>query len=602
MSQNKTQITKSELIHKFFPIYFYRKRLDIAARDMLGLDLSPHHRVTLRDWGKSKHYNHLLASRGMGKSVLIAIYYVLMAVLYPKNKLMIVGGTGFRQSKMVMLEMEKIILNRLSGQRDVNYIKASLVDRRRVINKDPSFWSISLVNGSIVYAVPIGDGSTIRGLRSYITAQDEAFLLSSNLVQSVLDPMLNVLYDPTKSEEEQEIKSQSIKTSTIDYAHRSFYKEYLKYRAVLGGNLIDNSKDKLSNSDISVFEWNFEDAYYETENDKTRTVWGIDYKRIKERKNNPNIDEDIWLAENKNIPMDISGGYFSFDSVDKCSNVLLNKGDLDSFPEVLESCSGECILGVDTAPASANSAFVVIKVGNLNMVNRDVSLCKVANFGQPCPLLGKRQNCLYGKYNAVIYAYEENKMSQKDRIKLIYDLMDRYNIISVAMDARGGGYELADLLKDRDYIKNVIGHDQVPIYDPQKDTVNDAIPVLNLYTTNQKDNLIFNAYLKALLSNTKITLPKALRSKPENNKIFEIYGHIETLVNQLIRIKAIPQGKFLKFDIEVVSPETGRKQTGNKDLYSALLYAVARERELKEEQRNTVEEQTTLSAPVLFNM
>jgi len=43
------QYTQRELAKKLFPIYFYRQHLDIAAKDILGLNLAPHHRLILRD-------------------------------------------------------------------------------------------------------------------------------------------------------------------------------------------------------------------------------------------------------------------------------------------------------------------------------------------------------------------------------------------------------------------------------------------------------------------------------------------------------------------------------------------------------------------------
>lgn len=600
---SKIQKTKTELIQRFFPIYFYRRHMDLAARDILGLTLAPHHRLILRDWAKGKHYNMVLASRGTGKTILCAIYFVLMCILYAKNKLMVVGGQGFRGAKFLLLEMEKVVMGRLSGQDTVGYAKACLQDNRRAINRDPSFWSMSFTNGSVVYGVPLGnDGQTIRGLRSFAIAQDEAFLLSSHMVQSVLEPMLNVLFDPTKAKEDQPIKSQSLKFSTIDYSYRDFYKEYEHYKAILEqGDTILNDGDAIDPNDISLFEFNFEDSFYK-EGDKVTTLWGMDFQRIQEKKLNKNTDLEVWHAENKNIPMDVSGGYFPIETIEDCTNIILDTKK-DTFPEALDSCPGQCILGIDTAPAKANTAFVIIKIGQFNSSDRDVSKCQIANAGQPCPMLGKGKSCIYKGYNALIYAFEANKMDQKKRVQKIYELLGRYNIIAIAMDARGGGYELADLLRDAQYIDQNVGYDKKPIYDPKEYPNGEGHPILKLYKITQSDNMIFNAYLKGMLGNRQFLLPKPLRGRPENLRLLEIYGHVETLISQLARIKATPHGQGLKYEIEAVDPSTGRMSSGTKDLYSALLYATGRLRELliDQEQTNRVRE-VLFAEPIVFDM
>ena len=131
--------TINELVSRLFPIYFYRKHLDLAAKDLLGLDLAPHHRLILRDWGRSKQINLIFCSRGMGKSVLLAIFYLLMGFLYPRLKMLMVGGGGFRQAKFVLLEVEKIINCQLSGQGLTYYAKNSMSDKKGIVKKDPSF-------------------------------------------------------------------------------------------------------------------------------------------------------------------------------------------------------------------------------------------------------------------------------------------------------------------------------------------------------------------------------------------------------------------------------------------------------------------------------
>lgn len=596
---DKVQLTINEQVKRYMPIYFYRRHLDLAAKDILGLSLSPHHRLVIRDWGRNKPINTFFASRGMGKSVLLAIFYLLMCILYPKLKVMIVCGNGYRGAKMVMLECERIILCQLSGQDNVFFAKNSLRIPAKPLSKDISYWTMTFQNGSIIYAVPLGltnNGNVIRGLRAHILGQDESFMVPSKLYQAVLEPMLNVQYDMYKSPEEQMLKNMSIMISTCDFSYRDFYKQFEYYKTVLERKSNSNT---IKAKDISLFEFNIDDSYY-VQDTKRKMTWGIDYDKIVQKKELPTSDLSLWMSENKNIPLNLKGGYFDYESIEKCMNVCLDEAK-DLYPEVLDSCSAPCILGIDTAPADANTAFVIIKAGTLDWRNKDSSLCQTANNGMPCPLYTTRgYGCKAKKKNALIYAYEENKMRQKNRVEKIYELIDRYNIISIALDARGGGYELADLLRDTGYVHTVIGPHAKAIYDPNNNPHSEGMPMLKLYALTQDMNMIMAAYLKGLVSNQYILLPRPFRDRPDNPRILEAMGHVEHAINQLARIKAYPAGRGLKFNIDTIDPNTGRTVSAKKDLFSAFLYSVGRLRELVDEQerlnrRGSVELQPAMS-------
>ena len=601
---NKTQFTINETIDRLFPIYFYRKHLDVAAKDLLGLKLSPHHSLVLRDWGLGKPINLFFASRGMGKTILLAILYVLRAILYPNLKQVAAAGQGYRGSKIVLYECEKIIKCHLGGQENVQFALGCVSNPKKIILKDPSYWSIDFTNGSSILGIPLAastEGDSIRGIRCHTLGQDEAFLISSNLYQAVLDPMMNVLYDPSLPEDKQPIKNMSIAISTCDYTYRDFYMQYAYYKSLLENvnkedltTLPDEVVDKtLSANDVSVYEFNLEDTFYKTSDGRRIMTWGINYERILQKLNIPTTDISLWNSENKNIPLNLQGGYFPYDCIVKGQEISFDRED-DLFLEPLESCSAYCLLGVDTAPSGDNTALVVIKVGALNNKERDISKCATANLGEQCSFYEVGKSCKLKNYVTVVYAFEKNKMSQQERVKLIYNLMEKFNIVSVAMDSRGGGYELSDLLADADYLMS-LGINKRPIYDPTyKTEVRKGMPILKLYATTQEQNMLFNGYMRGIIENMSLIFPRPLRYHHENTIIFESAGHIETLVSQLVRVKAIPAGKGAKFDIESVDPRTGKRMSGKKDLYSALLYAVGRMRELIDEELTNIDYSTLL--------
>lgn len=593
------KFSNKEIAEQLFPIYFYRKNFDIAAKDLLGLHLSPHHRIIIRSWAKNKAYNYLYASRGSGKTVLKAIFYLLCAMLYPRLKIVATGGGGFRTSKLVLQEVEKVIEGHLSGQKKYNYAKNCLVDPKKPILKDPSYWSINFTNGSYLYAIPLAiasEGNVVRGIRAHFLGQDEAFLIPQKISQSVLENMQNVLYDVNKDKDEQPIRNMLFKTSTCDFSSRDFYKEFKFYQAILNG---ETDAHDIKKDDISLFEFNLDDYYYMLPNKKRKLLWGVDIDAIIKKKSSPTADLALWTAENKNVPIDATGGYFPLETLLKAQSSLSEMEDI--FPEVLESCSEFCILGIDAAPKRATTAFVVIKVSTDNFSLQNPKKCDTANGGSPCNFL-KGKSCLMGLKYSVVYCYENQKMTQRERVKKIYDLYRRYNIKQIAMDLRGGGYEVSTLLRDSLFVTEVcneLGMDNPGlIYDPKEIKDEKGLGILTMYATTADMNLKFNGFLKTILSNGRLVIPPPLRTRDVSDYILEGHGHCETLISQLARIKIMSGMRTVNFDIETVDPETGRPGSGKKDLYSALLYAAGKLQEVLETQ---TEEVALDAEPILFN-
>lgn len=539
----------------------------MAARDILGLDLAPHHALILREWCRDKPTNDWTGSRGTGKTVLLAIFYLLNALLYPKNKLVIIGGGGFRQSKFVMLEIEKIIKCRLSGQRSVFYTKGCLENPNKIINKDPAFWHIIFKHGSQIFALPIGQaGETIRGARAFKTGLDEAFLIPEQIKQAILEPMSYVLADP--SGKEQSISTQDFNTSTVDYTTRGYWKNYIENRRRIQSGA----------EDISTFEFNYEDCFTVKKDGTRHAFWGMNFDKIIKAKTDPNKDLSIWMAENKNTPMDISDGYFPVNELERAANFAIDE-KIDLFLQPLLGCESPCILGIDNAPTEANTAFTVIRAGVLSEDRRNPEICKELDYKLEdeigCPFVDRKSGkCKLGDYNNVVYTFEENQMSLKNRVKLVYDLLKNFNITHIFMDKRGGGWELAELLRDRQIISEVVSEDVPILFDPtdERNINMQGSPILNLLATDAQMNLKFNSFLKGQISHLKLLFPKPVLVCSDE-RLKQIYDSLKMLLLQISRIKAHPAGSWFSFEIEGLDLE-GRRKKLKKDLYSSLLYAV----------------------------
>jgi intein/homing endonuclease len=121
--------------------------LAFAAATLLDVQLLPEQSVILEElW--IRPFPMYVASRGFGKSFLLALYALLKCALYPGTKIVIVGA-GFRQAKIIFEYMEQLWRNAP--------ILRSICDSNSGPSRDVDRCTMR-VNDSWAIAIPIGDG------------------------------------------------------------------------------------------------------------------------------------------------------------------------------------------------------------------------------------------------------------------------------------------------------------------------------------------------------------------------------------------------------------------------------------------------------------
>jgi hypothetical protein len=122
-------------------VKFYRENPCIAVYELLGVDLAPIQRLVFEDmW--FKNYVITVASRGFGKTYLLAVLATLSCMLYPGYRVGLIAPV-FRQSKMIFGEIEKLYLylNRGGSKQQVEEslitLKESLSDAKSFIEQEP---------------------------------------------------------------------------------------------------------------------------------------------------------------------------------------------------------------------------------------------------------------------------------------------------------------------------------------------------------------------------------------------------------------------------------------------------------------------------------
>ena len=134
------------------------RNLGSTCKMLFGIELHPIQIAILQEFW-IRPFPMFIASRGFGKSFLMSLYCILKCTFVPGTKIVVVGA-GFRQSKILFEYMETIwrnspiLRNIFAGnndgpRRDVDRCTLRLGDS----------WPI---------AIPMGDGSKIRGLRAHI--------------------------------------------------------------------------------------------------------------------------------------------------------------------------------------------------------------------------------------------------------------------------------------------------------------------------------------------------------------------------------------------------------------------------------------------------
>ena len=178
--------------NKLLMIEYYRANPCQASSDLLGIDLAPHQRICLKAMWFCD-YTILTLSRGTGKTFMLSLYSVLRALLYPGEKVGIISPT-FRQSKFVWAEVEKI------------YDSSEIL--RESCSKPPARTPESCYlrfagggdrAGSVIEALPLGDGGKIRGARYFSIVCDEVAQIPSIILDIVVRGMMATTKNPMEN-------------------------------------------------------------------------------------------------------------------------------------------------------------------------------------------------------------------------------------------------------------------------------------------------------------------------------------------------------------------------------------------------------------------
>ena len=582
------------------------KYMHWTVKTLLNVDLLPEQVVILQElWNKS--FPMYIASRGFGKSYLLAVYAALRCLLIPGSKIVIVGA-AFRQSKVIFEYMDVIWRNAPIYRSLCNDASGPRRDVDRCTLKVNDSWTI---------AVPLGDGSKIRGLRAHTIIADEFNSIPVEIYETVVagfaavskDPAGNVKEAATRKamqedgvwSEKQEEKfnerhrNQSILSGTAGYDFEPYADYHRKYQKTIksGGNI-----EKL------IEDGNAEDIpeYMKRLNHKQFSIIRMPYELIPEgfmddqqvSRSRATMHSGIYMMEYGACFAKDSQGFFKRTVIEACvasdKNVAKENwptwcdGPFDAMTR--GSQDKQYIFGIDPASEVDNFALIVMEI--------------------------------HEQHQRIVYSWTTNKKDFQNRKKLgltevndyygfcvrkIRDLMQVFPCVKIGIDSQGGGYAIAEGLRDPDKMDPQLNEVAIlPIIeDKAKDT--DRLPGLHILEyinfasaewTSQANHGLrkdmedrfllfprFDQLTLGMVTKQDETRFKKLKDQIGDSAALKLYDTLEDVIMDIedlktelstIMVTRTASGRE-KFDTPEIKLGTGKKGRMRKDRYSALVIA-----------------------------
>tara|TARA_R100000278_G_scaffold2117_2_gene4096 strand:+ start:6298 stop:8319 length:2022 start_codon:yes stop_codon:yes gene_type:complete len=592
IGRSKQEIEKPDL--HLIKIFRDPSYLGSTVKLLFGIELHPIQVAILQEFWV-RPFPMFIASRGFGKSFLMALYCILKCVFVPGTKIVVVGA-AFRQSKIIFEYMETIwrsspILRSIfSGnddgpRRDVDRCTMRLGDS----------WTV---------AIPMGDGSKIRGLRAHIIIADEFASISPDIYETVVagfaavsaSPIENVKAEARKQamkdmgvwNEELEsltkkMGNQAIISGTADYSFKHFAKYWERYRRI-----IDSKGDPQKLADI------FGEEPSENFNWRDYSVIRIPYELIPKgfmddkqvSRAKATIHTGIYNMEYAACFVKDSEGFFRRSLVESC--VVDDKGSvvINDKPIIFDAVTKgnpnlQYVYGIDPASEKDNFSIVILE--------------------------------LHPDHSRVVCVWTTNRTNFKERQKTglidehdfygfcarkIRNLMKIFPCARIGLDAQGGGVAIEEALHDKNKLKE--GEQLIwPFIDYNKSKDTDSQPGLHIlelvqfaraeWTAQANHGLRKDLEDKALLFPRFDNLTLGLTMDQEGKDILQddlnpIYDNlsecvleIEELKNELTTIvmsqTSTGAGARDRWDTPEVKMQNGKKGRLRKDRYSSLIIA-----------------------------
>lgn len=537
-------------------ISYYRYYIDAFAVDVLGIKLFPFQRLILRAMGRYQS-SMLIACRGIGKSFIVAVFYICTAILYPNIKLGIASGNS-QQARNVIIQKIKGELAKIEAvAREINFpIKTGMDD-----------CVVEFKNGSEIRAITLAQdrgGDSARSWRFSYMLVDEARLVKDHIIEEILIPM-------TKTKRQNAIKwhkSEKGKMIFISSAYLKTSKLYDRflyhYKQMISGNV--NYMCMCFPYQVGVQAGLFDQDDIEKELEK------------------PQMTKDKFAYEFEGVFVGSSGeSYFPYELTDQC--------------RVLERCELE-------QPKKSESKYII---------THDVAVSDKNGSDNSCTHVIKLKPRADGTYlKQVVYTKVVNGMplnKQRDLLRKLLHIQFP-NTVKLCIDVQGAGAGLPSMFYESwEYLDEKTGKiTEYPplIQDDDKDSLevlDNALPIIRaIHGMNNFVNLYY-PYMKGCFEDQSIELLSQSNDVDilyKSNKIsFDEYEqHIEhdILQSELSNIKQDFTDKEKMTYTRIV-------KSNKRDRATSLMYGLAVVCEMEQENKtNLYKKNITVSTQKLISL
>lgn len=542
----------------------------------------------------------LIATRGGGKTWILALYAILRAIFHQGAKVVVVGA-AFRQSKFLFEYMESFyqqspIFQSIVGNRKHEGPKRD-IDRC-------NFY----IGDSEIIAIPLGDGTKIRGLRANYIIADEFASIPQEIYEVVIKGFGSVSADPVsrvkdfaqiailkslgmyveadEMEEGMGFGNQTVISGTAYYAFNHFYDYFQRYRNIV------RSKGDQRYLEEYVFKGPVPENFDWTHFSVIRLPHTLLPRGFMDE---AALIQSQAILHSARFNMEYgavfardSEGFYRRTMIEMCVTnepVSTPDGDAVTFDPLLRGNPNKrYIFGIDPASEKDNFSIVILE---LNGFHRRVVYCWTVTRQS----MRKRLNSQGADTQQSFYNYCARK---------IRDLMKIFPTEHIAMDAQGGGISIMEALHDSKnmepgehaiwpYIKDP-NNEKDPFYWEKEGKPTDGEPGLHIlhmvefasadFTFNANHNLRKDLETHSILfpKFDTVLLAEAIATDKSNARIYDTLEdnvvEIEALKDELTTIQhsQTPTGRD-HWDTPETIEAGGKRGRLRKDRFSALLMA-----------------------------
>lgn len=578
VNNHSANLSKDERLRKGIKTWasFYRANIHRYIEDYFGVSLHPFQKIILFMMSKNSFFLWW-ASRGMGKSFIVALYALAIGSLKPNIPIVIASGTKNQARAVITLKIDKELkLKYPNIAREIKQVKTAS-DECVVI----------MHNGSTISAVASNENA--RGYRAAVLINDEFRLIKEEVVNRVLRPFLNYVRTPKF-------------LNLPQYKERK--KEFAKY---------EETQEIYISSAYYTSNWSY---------DKFKTFFdamlkGREYftcafpyqlavhhgllseKRVEQMRAEDGLDSVGWQMEMDSLPYGAAeNAFFNIVDIEKCRTIVKPFYPLTTL---------DYLANKEKSKRSKKSVNSLEKQsGEIRLVSMDVALMK-GNDNDNTIFTCMRLLPDGEHYNRQVPYIESmhgiHSEDQAIRLKqLYYDFEADY----VVMDTAGSGISIYD------YCSRILYDTERDVeYPPwtainsedMKERTNDpnALPVVySMKVVKAEINHEIAVWLKTAFEKRMIRLlvndaegkeylieKHDLMNKNSYEHAMMLRPYVQTtaLVNELINLDSEVRNGFIKVF------EKGR---ATKDRYSSLAYCNYVARILEQENLQSQEEETNL--------